>query len=173
MKIATIGELKQELNAIPASEVKELCLRLARYKKENKELLTYLLFEAHNEQGYIDTAKAEIRESFESMQKVNLHLTKKSLRKVLRSITKYSRHTGTAQSQIEMLLEFCSELKHSGIPLHKSTAIENMYAQQVKKIHKLLESLHEDLRFDYAKELNRLENMEARGGRVISMLKKR
>ena len=158
MKIATISELKQELNILPSSEVKELCLRLARYKKENKELLTYLIFEAHDEQGYVDSVKNEIKASFGSLTKANLHLTKKSLRKILRSISKYSRHTGTAQSQIEMLLEFCSSLRKSGIPFHKSAAIENMYVYQIKKIHKLLNSLHEDLRFDYSKELSRLEN---------------
>jgi hypothetical protein len=158
MKIATISELKQELNIISASEVKELCLRLARYKKENKELLTYLIFEAHNEQGYIDSAKIEIKASFANLTKTNLHLAKKSLRKILRSIAKYARHTGTAQSHIEMLLEFCTNLKQSGIPFHRSVAIENIYASQIKKIHKLLDSLHEDLRFDYSKELSRLEN---------------
>jgi hypothetical protein len=158
MKIATISELKQELNSIPASEVKELCLRLARYRKENKELLTYLIFEAHNEQGYVDGVKIEIRDSFGNLTKANLHLTKKTLRKILRSITKYARHTGTAQSHIEMLLEFCTNLKHSGIPFHKSIAIENIYLSQIKKIHKLLGSLHQDLRFDYSKELSKLEN---------------
>ena len=44
MKAATIIELKQELNNTSPAIVSELCLRLARFKKENKELLTYLLF---------------------------------------------------------------------------------------------------------------------------------
>ena len=49
MKAATINELKQELQNIPPAKVTELCLRLARFKKENKELLTYLLFEENLE----------------------------------------------------------------------------------------------------------------------------
>jgi hypothetical protein len=40
MKTATIQEIKQELLALPHSELAELTLRLARSKKENKELLT-------------------------------------------------------------------------------------------------------------------------------------
>lgn len=173
MKISTISELKQELSTISCSEVRELCLRLARYKKENKELLTYLLFEGHNEQGYIDSVKAEIGNAFESLPNSNLHLTKKSLRKILRSITKYARHTRTAQSHLEMLIEFCRKLRGSGIPLHKSPALASLYFNQIKTMRKLLDSLHEDLQFDYSKELTRLEHIDAGGGLSISWLKKR
>jgi len=172
MKIASIHELKQELNIINISELKELCLRLAKHKKDNKELLTYLLFEAHNEQGYVEGVKNEMTEAFGDLPKSNLHLTKKSLRKLLRSISKYARHTGSAQSQIEMLIHFCTLLKQSGIPFHKTTALENLYFQQLKKIHTLLMSLHEDLRFDYTKEVNKLEEIESTRSRFVSWFKK-
>jgi len=39
MKAASISELKQELQNISAKEITDICLRLARFKKENKELL--------------------------------------------------------------------------------------------------------------------------------------
>ena len=172
MKTASVSELKQELDTLKPSALKELCLRLARYKKENKELLTYLLFEAHNEQGYTDSIKAEIDQEFESLPKANLHLTKKSLRKILRSLSKYGRHTGSAQSQIETLIHFCIKLKRSGIPMHKSVALENLYAQQLKKIGKLLDSIHEDLRFDYSRQLTALEDSGVPGGRSLSWFKK-
>ena len=48
MKASTVSELKEELKHLPPAQLLELCLRLARFKKENKELLTYLLFEAHD-----------------------------------------------------------------------------------------------------------------------------
>lgn len=172
MKIATVNEIRQELSSISSDEVKELCLRLARYKKENKELLTYLLFEAHNEQGYVESIKNEINEAFKSLPKSNLHLTRKSLRKVLRSLTKYGRYIGSAQSQVEMLIHFCSKLKESGIPVKKSPVLQNLYFQQVKKTNKLLESLHEDLRFDYAKQLKTLENIESPDKHFLSWFKK-
>ena len=44
MKAATLNELKHELSHLPAEELLDLCTRLARFKKENKELLTFLLF---------------------------------------------------------------------------------------------------------------------------------
>ena len=57
MKAATIHEIKQELSTVKPVDLVELCLRLGKFKKENKELLTYLLFEAHDEHGYITRCK--------------------------------------------------------------------------------------------------------------------
>ena len=172
MRIASLNEIKQELNSLKPAEVKELCLRLARYKKDNKELLSYLLFEAHDEQGYIDGVKHEIDEAFVELPKSNLHLTKKSLRKVLRSISKYGRHTGTPQSQAEMMIHFCIKLKQSEIPIHKSPALTNLYQQQIKKINKLLDLIHEDLQYDYMRKMKALEQ-PATSGRLLVCLKKR
>lgn len=62
MKAASLHEIKQELTNVPTKQVLELCLRLTRFKKENKELLTYLLFEAHDQHGYIESIKKEIDE---------------------------------------------------------------------------------------------------------------
>ena len=173
MKAASLSEIKQELDALKPVQIKDLCLRLARYKKENKELLTYLLFEAHDERGYVESVRNEIDEAFEDLPKSNLHLTKKSLRKVLRSLTKYGRHTGSVQSQAEMLIHFCSKLKQSGIPLHKSVALENLYVSQIKKINKLLETIHEDLRYDYEKQLSSFAGDEISGKGLFSWFKKK
>jgi hypothetical protein len=173
MRIASVNEIKQELSTLKASEIKDLCLRLARYKKENKELLTYLLFESHNEQQYVESVKSEVDEIFKTLPNSNLHLTKKTLRRILRSLNKYGRHTGSTQSQIEMLLHFCQKLKHSGIPIRNSAALENLYFQQLKKINKLLDTLHEDLRYDYSRQLAALEDMETPGNRFLSWFKKK
>ena len=48
MKAATINELKSELNNIPVGQLVELCTRLARFKKENKELLQHGCFNILN-----------------------------------------------------------------------------------------------------------------------------
>ena len=57
MKTTSVSEIKQELQNLTAKEITELCLRLARYKKENKELLAYLLFEAHDVDAYTERVK--------------------------------------------------------------------------------------------------------------------
>jgi hypothetical protein len=160
MKAATIHELKQELNAIAPARVMELCLRLARFKKENKELLTYLLFEAHDEEAYIKNVKKEMSILFEDLPGPNLHLTKKSLRKILRIANKHIRYIGTDLAEVELLISFCMGIKTSKIPMHKSPAITNIYKRQLEKATAALKLLHEDLQYDYVKELELMSDEE-------------
>ena len=156
MKAASISDIKEELSHLSPKELIEHCLRLTRYKKENKELLTYLLFEAHDEQGYVENIKKEIDEQFMELPKSNPYLNKKALRKILRSLNKYSKYMASKQSTVEMLIHFVTTLKNSGIRIHKSTALVNLYNQQIKKIETALDSLHEDLHYDYRKKLEEL-----------------
>ncbi len=66
MKAVTVKELREELTNCTPKELRELCLRLARFKKENKELLTYLLFESSDEVLFIEGVKKEVDEQFET-----------------------------------------------------------------------------------------------------------
>ena len=153
MKTATVHELKQQLLNTPSTELVELCLRLAKYKKENKELLTYLIFEAHDEAGYIQSVKNEVESAFTEINQSNLYYAKKTLRKIVRIINKHIRYTGSPQATVELLIHFCKTLKNSGIPIEKNPVIANLYKSQVQKINKTMESLHEDLPYDYSKEV--------------------
>ena len=45
MKASSLNELKKELEYRDKKELLSFCMRLAKFKKENKELLTFLLFE--------------------------------------------------------------------------------------------------------------------------------
>jgi hypothetical protein len=156
MKAASLNELKQELITLPPKKVLELCLRLAKFKKENKELLNFLLFEAHNEQGYIDSIKKEINDSFWNLPRTNTYIIKKGLRKILKAMAKYSKYTSTKESEVEMLLNFCQNLNNSGIRFRSNKGLSNLYEQQLKKLNLLVEQVHEDLRFDYKKQLDQL-----------------
>lgn len=156
MKTASVQELKLELQSVSPGRLLQLCLTLARFKKENKELLTYLLLESHDEAGYINSVKLLIDEGFAGISPTNLYLTKKSLRKILRMVSKYIRYTGSKQIEISLLLHFCRCLKQSGIPYTKSTQLVNLFDQQLRKIKAAMPSLHEDLQYDFQKELDAL-----------------
>lgn len=156
MKAATINELKQELQNTSPVKVTELCLRLARFKKENKELLTYLLFEAHDTTAYIENVKAEMDAQFEEMNKSNAYFMKKTLRKILRTANKYSRYSGLVQVEIELLIYFCTRMKALNAYIKSSTVLSNIYNNQLKKITKAVATLHEDLQYDYLREINNL-----------------
>jgi hypothetical protein len=157
MRTATIHELKQELTSIPTKQLADLCLRLAKFKKENKELLTYLIFESDDETGYIESVKKEIDSQFADINQGNLYFAKKTIRKILRITNKFIRYTGSKQAELELRIYYCAALKHSGIKYHKSQALLNLYNGQLKKIGLLIKTMHEDLQYDYLKELKQLE----------------
>ena len=157
MKAATIHEIKQELQSLPPTRLSELCLRLAKFKKDNKELLTYLLFEAADETAFIAGVKKEIDEEFAGLPKPNLYLTKKSLRKALRVTAKQIRYTGSPQAEVELLTYFLRKLRHSGIPYQESPVLVNLYRQQLKKLRGVIGGMHEDLQYDYLRELQGLD----------------
>jgi len=156
MKIASINEIKKALNELPASALLAICLRLARHKKENKELLTYLLFEADDTDLFIGNVKEEIETAFANINTTNLFVAKKSLRKLLRIINKYIRFAASKTVEAELLIYFCQQWKQSKIPVRKSTALTNMYAAQLKKIRTTIAALHEDLQYDYKTQLEQL-----------------
>ena len=156
MKPASISDIKQELNNLAPAKLLDLCLRLAKYKKDNKELLNYLLFEAHDEQGYIIAVKKQVEDDFEEINKSNLYFVKKSLRKILRNIAKHIRYTSSKQAEVELLVHFCHTLKNAGIPLKNSIVLNNLYQFQLKKVAKIIATLHEDLQYDYLKEVESL-----------------
>lgn len=156
MRASTVHEIKSELNTLKQSDLVDICLRLARFKKENKELMTYLLFEAHNEQGYVDSVKKEIDTLFSEINMANLYWAKKSLRKIVRIINKYCRYSGSKTTDIELRIYFCQSLNESGIPFHQNTVISNLYHSQIKKMYSVLDTLHEDLQYDYKREIEKL-----------------
>lgn len=157
MRAATVHEIKQELTTLKPAELSELCLRLARFKKENKELLTYLLFEAHNEHGYVNNIKKEIDTLFAEINLSHLYYAKKSLRKIIRIINKYCRYSSSKQTEVELRTYFCAMLMSSGIALDRNPAITKLYEGQLKKANAVIDTLHEDLQYDYRRELEKLE----------------
>ncbi len=156
MKAATVNELKQELINTSPSVLTELCLRLARFKKENKELLTYLLFEAHDTSAYIESVRTNMAMQFADINKSNVYFVKKSLRKILRTANKYTRYSGLPTVEIELLIYFCTAMKELNVSINDNQVLFNIYQNQVKKINKAIAGLHEDLQYDYLREVNKL-----------------
>lgn len=157
MKAATVSQLKKELSFRSPEELLELCLRLSKFKKENKELLTYLLFESLDEEEYIRNIKAEIDLEFKAINTKNFFYIKKSVRKILRNIKKYSRYSLKKETEAELLLYFCSKLKDFKPSIKKNTTLLNLYQRQLISVKKIISALHEDLQYDYEQEVEELE----------------
>lgn len=158
MKAVTVKEIKEELTNYTPKELRELCLRLARFKKENKELLTYLLFESSDEALYVENVKKDVDEQFAIINKKTQYLIKKSFRKILRTIRKYARYSQKKETEVELLVYFCTKLKKFTPQIQKNTGLQNFYNKQIETIRKKVSLLHEDLQFDYGSELNDLSN---------------
>lgn len=158
MKAATVKQLKDELKYKSQEDLVTLCLRLSRFKKENKELLTYLLFESHDETVYIQGIKEEIDVLFDDINTNSYFYIKKSVRKILRGIKKYSRYSLKKETEVELLLYFCKKLKDFKPSIKRNVTLTNIYNRQILTIEKHLKTLHEDLQYDYQLQLEDLED---------------
>lgn len=159
MKAATVNEIKKELKTLDPEVLQALCMRLVKYKKENKELLTYLLYEAQNEQSYIAAIKEDVDELFNDLpSRSNLYYVKKSLRKILRFVNKQIKYSGIKQTELELRIYFCSKIMEVKIPLREGTVLYNLYQQQLKKIYGIVVKLPEDLQLDYQREIKLIDH---------------
>lgn len=157
MKSGSLSDIKKELQELEPARLAELCIALAKYKKDNKEYLDYLLFEAHDKEGFVQRVKDLIDENFAELKPdTNLYYAKKSLRKILRIITKYVKYIGDKATGAELHIYFLKKLKASGIPVQKSARLINLEASVIKKTRALIATLHEDLQYDHLKELEEL-----------------
>ena len=156
METASIKTLKDELKHQSSAELLELCLKLIRFKKENKELLTYLLFEAHDEARYIESIKNEMDTLFEGINTKSYFFIRKSVRKILTNTKKYIRFSKKKETEVVLLIYFCKKLKSMKPLIKRSPRLQNILTTQVKLIEKLLLKLHEDLQYDYQLQLDEL-----------------
>ncbi len=156
MKAASLSEIRTELKHLPQDVVMDLCIRLIKYKKENKELLNYLLFEADDEQAYVDGIRKEMDLLFRDVNSRNLTQSKKILQKTLRNIGKYARYSGSKRTDADLHIYFCQKIRASGLPLDRNPSIQNIYLRQLVRIRKSIATLHEDLQYDYEEVMENL-----------------
>jgi hypothetical protein len=156
MKTASVKEIKTELENTPSDVLLELCMRLTKFKKENKELLTYLLFEQGNEQSYVASINSLLDELFETVNKTQLYFAKKTIRKIIRTANRYIKYSSEKTTEPDVLLHVCMRINELGLDLKKNAALFNLYNSQIKKINKAIAAMHEEEQYDYKKMLDNL-----------------
>lgn len=157
MKTASVKEIKQEIENISPSALVELTMKLVKFKKEIKELSTYLLFEAHDEASYVAGIKESLHLMFTDVNVKSLYITKKNLRKILRVANRYIKYSSDPLTEIEVLIYICREIRDLDVEMTRSTALLNLYNGIIKKLEKNIHSLHEDLQYDYLREVSVLK----------------
>lgn len=157
LETQSISSIKKELSHLSAPELSAIILRLAKYKKINKELTHYLLFEAHDEGSFIEKIKNIIDQRFKETPKNSSYLATKQIRKTLRLTNQYAGYSHLVQTEIELLLHFCSQTKPFVTIYKNQIVLSNLYMRQIQKLKKLISKLHEDLQYDYDKQIMNYE----------------
>jgi hypothetical protein len=156
MKAVSVKELSQELLNRPPKELRDLCLRLSRFRKENKELLTYLLFESSDEDAYIESVKNEIDQQFSEVNRKSPYFIRKGVRRILVNTKKYIRYSQNKKTELDLLIYYCNCLKKFNPSIQKNKALRNLYLRQIGTLREKLLTLHEDLQYDYSPEIDAL-----------------
>jgi hypothetical protein len=153
MNSESLSNLKKEIENLPPELVAQFCIRMAKYKTENKELLNYLIYQAYDQSSFIEQVKEEIDNQFKALNKTNLYLAKKTLRKALKTTQKFIKFSGNKQTEIELLIHFCKKMKATGLSIRRGKVLGNIYMRQLERINIILTTLHEDIQMDYAKDV--------------------
>lgn len=153
MKTTSLNEIKNELEHCTSKELVSLCIRLAKFKKENKELLSYALFEEKFPDEFLNNCKTEMDQQFHEINTTNIYYIKKSIRKILRQVNKHIKFANSKLPETEMLIHLCNNFHSFSIPMHKSPQLMNIYSSQLKRIDAALASLHPDLQYDLLRKL--------------------
>jgi hypothetical protein len=114
------------------------------------------LFESADEEAFIRGVKQEIELNFEQINTSSYFYIKKSVRKILRNTKKYIRYSKKKETEAELLLFFCDQLKDLHPSYKKNVSLVNIFNRQIESIKKVTGTLHEDLQFDYSLELDML-----------------
>ena len=154
MKAAGLKQIKTALEDLPHHALVDICSRLGRYKLENKELLTYLVFEASDEQGYVNSIKESLHLMFTEVNIKNLYFLKKNLRKILRVANRFIKYSGNPETEVQVLLYILEEIKALKVDFTKSQQLMNLYSGIISKTTKNIKQLHEDLQYDYQRQFN-------------------
>ena len=154
MKAASLHELKKLLAQLEHDELLDACVRLAKFKVHNKELLTYLLMKSHDERGYANDLCDEIDRQLPADQLIH----KKTLRKTIRWIDKCVRFSGDKETELQVRIHLCRRIVDKKIRFGRCKVSANMYAGQLRKIDKTLEKMHPDIQFDFRHQMEGLDS---------------
>lgn len=153
---ASVKVIKEELTTLTNKELVAVIGSLIKFKKENKELITYLLFDSKDEIGFINGVKKEVEAELEIVNRFNARNFIKHIRKVLRNLKKAIRFSGKAETEVQLLLHFLNVLQEKNLPFYRFKALTTIWDRTVYTIDKSIMLLHEDLRHDYGEELKTL-----------------
>ena len=153
LKPAELKDIRKEISTIDRKSLEEICGKLIRFKKENKELLSYLLFWSEDETLFQEELTSAITDLMQDVNTTSVFWAKKTIRKIVRHMNRYLGFSGNKITELEVRIHFCEEMKKLSLNIHESKVLVNIQEAQIKKIHVALKSIHEDLQRDYEERI--------------------
>ena len=157
MRVEKLSDIKKELRLLNTEALTDICLRLAKYKKENKELLSYLLYDAENPLNYAEEVKSTLLINFQNLNRSSYTSTKE-IRKIVRLLAKHAKYTGSKEVEIELLLWFAAMFLEYADTRSSHKPLQTIFFRQLEKAKRIFPKLHEDLQFDFSMTYNYLIN---------------
>ena len=155
MDTASIKQLKDTLSTLGREELIGLLFRMVKFKKENKELLTFLLFEADDLDAYVHEITLLIKDEFENYRLKTAYYKRKGCRRVLRMLKKYIKYATDKEVEVRLLLAYVSMVAESKSFIN-DRVIQKIALRQLLLAEKSIVKLHEDLQYEYKLELEEL-----------------
>lgn len=149
MENRKLNDIKKTLAHLNDKELTEICLSLIRYKKENKELVSYLLYHKHDEPFFIEKLCADIDLMFTELDGLTTRDTRKKVRKIIRHCDKWIRFSKRKDTEIEVRIHLLKKIRIFPFSRSLSYFQETIYLRQRKKITQSIPKVHEDLQNDY------------------------
>ncbi len=153
MKPATLVQIRKELETISPQRLMALTLRLIKFKTENKEFVSYLLFDEDQLSEYLADLKFEISAMLDDVTFTKPLIAKKTLRKCQKTITKHAKYMGSKDAEAELYIFIIRKIHEKGINKYTNRTIQIIYLRLIEKVKKLLPNIHNDLRIDFEKEI--------------------
>lgn len=152
MRPASIHDIRGQLQHLSNDELKELIIRLARFKQENKGLITYRIFDSLDEDAFVFSVLQLIREAFLGINPAP-YLAKKTVRKAIRIGNQAIKYSGIPTTELSILCCLLEEMQSSPVDISSSPVLINLARGLEKRAQRCFDALHEDLQFEYRNQL--------------------
>jgi membrane-anchored protein YejM (alkaline phosphatase superfamily) len=157
MNVLSLSEIRKNLKHLSDEELCVILTKLAKFKKVNKEYVSFLLLNESNEDLYVEEVKEHLLELLENLNQSSIQYAKKTLRKVLKILRQCAAFSEKDVTQLDLSIFFCHELNKLQRSIRNHSIVQGMYNREITRMDKVLKAMHEDLVSDYQIEWTNLK----------------
>src|SRR5690606_20261825 len=114
MEIASLAEIKKELQLLSQKELIVVIADLAKFSTDNKLFLYFQLYGRDSPSLFKEMVQQELYGEFQTANTRNYHYAKKSAQGIRRKLNKFIKFTKDKPTQIELIAFFCEMIYEYG-----------------------------------------------------------